>query len=87
MLAEKEEKLEEATKAIGMALKNSSPEEKEFLANLRKEIDSAAEAAEPGQNFDKRLEFCYGIIFAGDKIQNQMLIKAARHYIDIYEGN
>lgn len=84
MLAEKEEKLEEATKSIGAALKNSSPEEKEFLANLRKEIDSAAE---PGQNFDKRLEFCYGIIFAGEKIKNQMLINAARKYIDIYEGN
>jgi len=82
----KEEKLEKAMNAIGEALKEVTPEEKKILEWLRKQIDDVGEAAaEEDQNFDKRLEFCYGVITATDSIHNEKLLKACKNYIEAAE--
>jgi hypothetical protein len=77
-----EEKLNSAIEAIGKALQNSPDEEKAFLMELKNQI----EAVSPDEKLDRRLEFCYGIVYNEEKIKNPKLIKAARQYIDIIEG-
>lgn len=68
-----------AMNRIGRALKTVTPEESEYLKELQGQI---AEAMKADPSLDKQMEFCYGIIFAPDKIKNETLIKAARDYIN-----
>lgn len=78
-----QEQLNEAMQALGRALKSITNEEKDFLKELRAQIDKAVEI---DPDLDKQLEFCYGIIFAPDKVKNESLIKAARKYINLMEN-
>ncbi|HEY4000071.1 MAG TPA: hypothetical protein VGO93_14445 [Candidatus Xenobia bacterium] len=82
-MAVSEEKVKQATDALGQALSMLSPKEKEQLATLRKQVDDASGMA--GQEFDKRLEFCYAILFTPE-IANERLKSAARLYIDAHGG-
>ena len=72
-----------AMKNLGMALKSVAEEEKGSLMEFQKQV-SLAVKADP--NLDKQLEFCYAIIFSPDKIKNETIIKAARHYIEACEA-
>lgn len=77
-----EEKLKEAMRAIGRALKTLTQEEKLYLKELKGQIDAAV-GSDP--DLDKQMEFCYGVIFAPDKIKNMPLIKASKRYIKASE--
>lgn len=78
-----EEQMKESMAALGRALKSITQEEKAFLKELKEDIDKAVES---DPNLDKQLEFCYGIIFAPDRVKNEPLIKAARQYISAVES-
>ncbi|MCE1248132.1 MAG: hypothetical protein LWY06_15945 [Firmicutes bacterium] len=78
-----QEKLKEAMTTLGRALKSVGKEEAAYLQEIKAQIDEAVKA-DPG--LDKQLEFCYGIIFAPDKIKNEALMKAAKFYVNVVEG-
>ncbi|MCD4783118.1 MAG: hypothetical protein K8T10_04715 [Candidatus Eremiobacteraeota bacterium] len=77
-----EEKMKEAMTSLGRALKTLTKDEKLYLKELKGQIDAAVEA---DPSLDKQMEFCYGVIFAPDKIKNQPLMKAAKWYIKVAE--
>jgi len=77
-----EQKLKEAMNAIGRALKTLTQEEKLYLKELKQQIEAAVKA---DPTLDKQMEFCYGVIFAPDKIKNEPLIKASKRYIKAAE--
>ncbi|MHB2015765.1 MAG: hypothetical protein ACYCW6_02345 [Candidatus Xenobia bacterium] len=60
-------------------MKVLSAAEKEELATLRQQVDDAA--AHQGPEFDKRLEFCYAILFT-PAITNEKLRGAAKMYVE-----
>ena len=80
-------KIQAAVEAIGEALQGLSTEEQEHLEWLKKEIQEVAQTPAGSQEIDHRLEFCYGIIMAGDKIKNEAILAAARQYINAVEGS
>jgi len=75
-----EEKKERAIDAMGRAMQALTPNEKNVLAELKKEVEMAQRYAD--SSFDKRLEFCYAIHFASDRLGNARLLKAVKDYID-----
>ena len=78
-----QEKLNQIIDAIGDAIRKLSPEEIQFLKESQKQIDEAA--ASQAQGFDRRMEFCYNIIFNPDKITYKPLIDTVKAYIDLIE--
>jgi len=72
--------LQKAIDALGKAINTLDGSEKRRLAELKAQTEKAARYA--GPEFDKRLEFCYAIVFAPELASNQRLQAAAQRYID-----
>ncbi|MFP4498444.1 MAG: hypothetical protein ACLFQV_09570 [Vulcanimicrobiota bacterium] len=69
-----------ALKNLAKAYKDLDKEEKMYLKELQGEIDKAAKA---DPSIDKQSEFCYGAIFAADKIKSEKFIRACRGYLKV----
>lgn len=72
--------IQQAMKKMERAMAALSREERMALREIQQEIEQAAKVA--GDEFDKRLEFCYMVKFSPDKISNQKLLAACDAYID-----
>jgi hypothetical protein len=77
-----EAKVNEAMGALGEAMSMLAPSEKQHLAAIRKQVD---DAGEQGATYDKRLEFCYALLFTPE-IKNERLRSAAKAYVDAAEA-
>ncbi len=82
-MAVNEELAQKATEMLGQAMATLGPNEKQQLATIKKQVDDAG--AISGAEFDKRLEFCYAILFTPE-IANERLRTAAKMYVDAHGG-
>ena len=78
-----EEKLREVIDQVGDAIRKLPSEELAFLKESQEQIDQAYEAQ--GGDMDRRMEFCYNIVFNPDKITYKPLIDAVKKYIELVE--
>lgn len=79
-LSPAEAKVEKAMDALGRAMSGANPGDKQALATLRKQTEDAAKMS--GAEFDKRLEFCYAIVFSPELSGCTRIQDAAQAYID-----
>lgn len=79
-LSPAQQKIEQAMEALGRAMASAPPAVKQILGELKAQTEQAARMS--GAEFDKRLEFCYAIVFSPDLDQNSRVSTAAQTYID-----
>lgn len=79
-LSPAEEKVQKAMDVLGRAMASQGASEKQILNELRQQTEQAARLS--GSDFDKRLEFCYAIVFSPELSSNNRLQAAAQAYID-----
>lgn len=79
-LSPAEQKVQDAMEALGRAMAAAPPGVRQILADLKSQTEQAARMS--GAEFDKRLEFCYAIVFSPDLDQNSRVSTAAQAYID-----
>ena len=73
-------RVQTAMEGLGRALSMQSGFEKTVLGTLQKQVEQSARLS--GEEFDKRLEFCYAIVQCPDLMLNHRLQTAAQAYID-----
>src|SRR5688500_18377521 len=79
-LSPAEEKVNKAMDALGRALAGAGATDKKILATLKDQTEQAAKLS--GPEFDKRLEFCYAIVFSPELTGSARILAAAQTYID-----
>lgn len=79
-LSPAEAKVQRAMEVLGRAMASVQGEDKNVLATLKSQTEQAARLS--GAEFDKRLEFCYAIVFSPELSTNARIQSAAQAYID-----